>query len=272
MNLLQEIPLYILIMVCSSSVLITGIGKAGFGGTIGVVAVPLMSLVMSPRQAAGIMLPILCVCDIFTVWHYRTIFDRRSLKILIPSGIMGVIGGAVLLGLLRDSTTLTKRMLEIIIGLIALAFIIYQVLGPALRRGNVMQSGNRRWGRILGWIGGFGSTLAHAGGPPVTMYLLARKLDRRVFVGTTAWTFTVFNYVKLVPYAAFGMLSFTNLKLSLFFMPLIPVGIYLGLFLNRCVSEKLFTFIIYLFLSLISFQLLSGGRLLEFFLVDFRLV
>lgn len=41
------------------AVLLFGIAKGGFGGGLGVAAVPLMALVISPLQAAAILLPIL---------------------------------------------------------------------------------------------------------------------------------------------------------------------------------------------------------------------
>ena len=49
------------------AVLLFGISKGGFGGGLGVIAVPLMALVISPIQAAAILLPILCVMDIVAI-------------------------------------------------------------------------------------------------------------------------------------------------------------------------------------------------------------
>ena len=46
------------------AILVTGISKSGFGGAMGGLAVPLLSLVIAPDEAAGIMLPILCVMDV----------------------------------------------------------------------------------------------------------------------------------------------------------------------------------------------------------------
>ena len=40
-------------VVAVPAVIIAGIGKTGFGGGLGVIAVPLMSLVISPIQAAA---------------------------------------------------------------------------------------------------------------------------------------------------------------------------------------------------------------------------
>ena len=41
------------------AVLIYGIGKGGLGGALGILAVPMMALVIPPTQAAAILLPIL---------------------------------------------------------------------------------------------------------------------------------------------------------------------------------------------------------------------
>lgn len=52
-------------------VLITGISKSGFGGGIGVVAVPMMAPFIGGEQAIGILLPILLLMDVLTIRIYR---------------------------------------------------------------------------------------------------------------------------------------------------------------------------------------------------------
>ncbi|MGB0282895.1 MAG: sulfite exporter TauE/SafE family protein, partial [Neptuniibacter sp.] len=59
-------PLFYLAAI--PAVLIVGISKGGFGGGLGLIAVPMMALVISPVQAAAIMLPILCIMDLFALW------------------------------------------------------------------------------------------------------------------------------------------------------------------------------------------------------------
>ena len=66
------------------AVLIFGISKGGFGGGLGLVAVPLMTLAVGPRQAAAILLPILCVMDLFGAWAYRRRWDRENMAVLVP--------------------------------------------------------------------------------------------------------------------------------------------------------------------------------------------
>ena len=57
------------------AILITGISKSGFGGAMGGLAVPLMSLVIAPAEAAGIMLPILCTMDAVGLWMQHRVTD-----------------------------------------------------------------------------------------------------------------------------------------------------------------------------------------------------
>ena len=75
---------------------------------------------------------------------------------------------------------------------------------------------------------GLTSTIAHAGGPPLIVYLLPQQLDKAVLVGTTVIFFAVINVVKLVPYAWLGLFDARNLATSLVLAPLAPVGIGLG--------------------------------------------
>jgi len=63
-EMLQD-PIFITTAIFA--VLITGISKGGLGG-LGLFAVPILSLSISPVQAAGIMLPILVVMDWIGVW------------------------------------------------------------------------------------------------------------------------------------------------------------------------------------------------------------
>ena len=58
------------------AVLLYGIAKGGFAGPLAILGVPLMSLVISPLQAAAILLPILCIqCKIvYSLYSFCLIF------------------------------------------------------------------------------------------------------------------------------------------------------------------------------------------------------
>lgn len=243
--------------VAATCVVLVGIAKAGFGGGIGVIATPLMSLVAPPEVAAGIMLPVLCVCDWFSIAHYRGAFDRRSAVLMLPPAMLGIAAGAGFLWLFMDDRELMSDVLRISIGLIAVLFVVYQGVRRRLMK-QIEQHPPGPWAaRVLGAVAGASSMLAHAGGPPVTVYVIQRRLERKVFVGTTVVIFTAINLAKLAPYAALELIDLTNLKISLLLLPFVPLGVWLGIYLNRRVNERLFNTIIYVILFLTGVKLLT---------------
>ena len=50
-------------------ILIAGISKGGFAGGLSIISVPMIALVLPADMAAAIMLPILCLMDIFGFLH-----------------------------------------------------------------------------------------------------------------------------------------------------------------------------------------------------------
>lgn len=233
------------------AVLITGISKTGLGSGSGGIAVPLMSQVIAPGAAAGIMLPILCVMDVLGLRAYRGKWSWPDLKLMIPAAVLGIALGALMFGLLSVQTT------KALLGTVAVGFALYQAI-PALRD---LQSWLPERVRPWLWCGlsGFTSTLAHAGGPPATIYLWPRKLDRTTFVATTVFFFTVVNAVKLMPFALLGQLSVTNLGTALILMPLAPIGVWLGVRLNTVISDVVFRRITLTLLFVLGVRLLYEG-------------
>ncbi len=145
------------------------------------------------------------------------------------------------------------------VGLIAGTFAINYYLGfVALEpRGRHVPAGTF-WGAIAGYT----SFLAHAGGPPLVIYLLPQRLDKTIFVGTTVIFWAVVNYVKLIPYAWLGQFDSENLATALLLCPLAPLGMWLGLRLHRLIPQLLFYRICYALTLLVGLKLVwDGARL-----------
>ena len=61
--------------------------------------------------------------------------------------------------------------------------------------------------------------VANAAGPIMIMYLLAMRLPKLVFMGTSAWYFFVLNLFK-VPFSySLGLINFNSLQVSLVLAP-----------------------------------------------------
>ncbi|HXE47182.1 MAG TPA: sulfite exporter TauE/SafE family protein, partial [Ramlibacter sp.] len=232
-------------------VLLTGISKTGIPGLFGGMAVPLLSLVIAPRQAAAVMLPVLCFIDLFGLRAFWGVYDRRNLPILLAGLLVGIIVGTLVFGIVRQD------VLRLVIGAIAVAFALNNLFGWARNRPPASTS----WPRGVFWssVSGVTSFLAHAGSPPVMAYLLPLRLDRRVYVGTTVWFFFASNYAKIIPYAALGQLDLGNLGTALVLLPLVPLGVSLGVRIQGKLDEQMFYRISYWALLAIGLKLVYDG-------------
>lgn len=231
------------------AVLIVGISKGGFGGGLGVVAVPLLTLVVSPVQAAAVMLPVLCVMDLASVWAFRKVRPGRQLPVLLGGATLGMLAGALMW------RSIDVAWVKLLIGVEALAFTVHHVWrtrgGPLAPR-----PADPRRAVFWGSVSGFTSFLAHAGGPPLAAYLLPQRLPRAEFIGVTVFFFAVVNYTKLVPYALLGQLGDANLVTAAALLPLALVGVRLGVVLHARLPEKPFYAICYAGLALTGTKLL----------------
>ena len=246
--MITDINFYIL---AALAVLLVGISKSGFGSGLAVLGVPLMTLVIPPAQAAAILLPLLIVFDLFNLVHYRSRFDRKNLSIMLPAAMIGILIGTLTFRFLSDAH------IRIMIGGIAVLFVVNYFIGQ--RRERPKTEPNRIKGSFWGAVAGFTSFGVHAGGLPVSIYLLPQQLDKTLFVGTTVVFFAIVNYVKLIPYALLGQLNWDNLLTSLILAPIVPIGFWIGINLHKRVNEKLFYILAYIFLFVAGLKLLYEG-------------
>lgn len=230
------------------AVVLTGIAKGGLG-LAGGLSVPILSLVISPVQAAAIMLPILVVMDVSAAWAYRAAWDRNIMKVILPAGIVGVVIGALVFSLLNED------MIRIIVGLIAVGFVLssFRKAKPAPNK----PSGTK--GAFWGSVAGLTSFVAHAGAPPLSVYLLPLRLEPALHVGTSVIFFLFLNLAKLLPYFALGLFTAENLGTSLILIPLGALGAAAGIWLRSRLSARMFFVASYSLLLVIGIKLLYDG-------------
>jgi uncharacterized membrane protein YfcA len=234
------------------AILIFGMAKGGFGGGIAVVSVPLMSLAISPVQAAAILLPILLVMDAVALWSFRGQWDKANLKIILPGAMVGIVIGSI------GFRYLSEDMIRILIGLIAVVFCLNYWFKPATQ---TQRGPDRLRGTVWGAVAGFTSFGIHAGGPPINIYLLPQRLEKSLLMGTIAIFFAVVNAVKMIPYGLQGSFDHSNLLTAAILMPVAPIGVRLGFYLLHKVSEIIIYRICYFFLFIVGIKLLADGGL-----------
>jgi uncharacterized membrane protein YfcA len=230
------------------AVVLSGISKGGLGAAGGLM-VPIMSLTISPVQAAAIALPILLTMDVVGVYAYRNDWDRRQIATLLPAGIIGLALGWATFRYLNDN------WIRLLLGCISCGFVAYSVL----RRPPAPAAPNLLKGYVCGTAAGFTTFVAHAGGPPFAIYLLPLRLATAVYVGTTVVYFTVMNALKVVPYAQLGLFDARTLWTAAVMLPVAIGGMLLGLWLRRRMSPKWFYRVAYTLLFATGTKLLFDG-------------
>jgi uncharacterized membrane protein YfcA len=232
-----------------SAIILTGISKGGFGG-LGGLAVPILALAISPTIAAAIMLPILCVMDLVGIWRYRGRWDKANMRLLVLASLVGIGFGAL------TFRYMDADAIRLMIGAIAVIFALRYWLGLFARTQRPATKPSTVIGGICGALAGFTSFVAHAGAPPVAVYLMPQKLDKTVYHATTVVFFLAVNYVKLVPYTILGQFTETVLITAAVLFPLAIAGTLLGVFLHTRTPDRLFYPIGHALL------LVTGGKLM----------
>lgn len=237
------------------AVILAGLSKGGFGGAMGFVGVPLMALVISPVQAAAIMLPILVLMDMVSLWTWRGVYDRVTLAIMLPGSLVGIGIGWF------TAAMVTADMVRFLVGTIAVVFVgrwLYQLARHGAAHATKPSRGA---GSFWGLVAGFTSFVAHVGGPPFQIYALPLRMDPRVFTGTATIFFAITNAIKLVPYFMLGQFDATNLTASAVLMPVAPLATLAGAWLVRRMKPEVFYPFTYCTVAVIAVKLIYDGVL-----------
>ncbi|MGV8853216.1 MAG: sulfite exporter TauE/SafE family protein [Devosia sp.] len=248
-------PYFITIAVIA--VLVVGLSKSGLLGSLGMVGVPLLSLIMPARDAAGMLLPVLLAMDAIAVYTYRREFDLRLLSIMLPGAAVGTLLGWALWAFVSDDAVL------LFVGIVTLVFVLDAML--PLRKKLEGLPPSRPWGTFWGGFAGFTSFISHTGGPPFQIYALPQRLPPAVYAGTSAVFFAIVNTAKLIPYFFLGQLSVHSLELSASLIPVGIIGVLIGIFLVRRISVKWFYRIAYWLVFLLALKLVWDGARGVFF-------
>jgi uncharacterized membrane protein YfcA len=219
-------------IVTAIAILLTGISKSGLGGALGGLAVPFMSMWMSPRDAVAVMLPVLIAMDLFGIRAWRGKADWAELRLLLPASLAGIAVGTLAFGVMSD------RMVKGAVGLIAVVFAADRLLRRPMS--DAPTAPLPRLARLCGVGAGFTSTLAHAGGPPLMIYLLTRGLPRQAFAATSVFFFAALNLAKLPFYLGLDLFTRDTLVMSAMLVPLVPVGVWTGMRLLQHIPERPF--------------------------------
>ena len=217
-------------MALGLAALLVGFAKTAIGG-LATVAVALFAGVLPARESTAALLLLLLVGDTLAISVYRRHCDWSLLQRLVPGVLPGLGLGAVALALLGD------RTIEVAIGLIILMLVVAQLV-TSRREDGPPWSGRAKAG--TGVAAGFTTMVANAGGPVMTLYLVAQDVNKQRFLGTAAWFFLGVNLCKLPFSVGLGLVHRDMLVTTAVLAPLVLLGGVGGVLVVRRIGQRSF--------------------------------
>lgn len=213
---------------------IIGYAKTALGG-LGVVAVAIFAMVLPAKESTAAILTVLIVGDVIACWQYRRDPDWSLIRRLLPAVVPGLVLGTLFLRVVDDET------LRRTIGGLLLVLLLLQ-LWVKSRSGDEPSTTHRHpasaWTAGSGM--GFATMTANAAGPVMTLYLSAAGIEKRRFVGTSAWFFLIVNLAKVPFSVALGLLHGDDVVRAVALSPAVLVGALLGYATVRVISQRNF--------------------------------
>jgi uncharacterized protein len=229
--------------------LLVGGSKGGVPG-VGILGVPVLSQVISPVVAAGLLLPIFIVSDVYGLWLYRKNYSAWNIKLVVCAATIGILLGWATAHYNSDA------LVKLIVGMIGLWYAADLYLKSRRKTEIAARPADVPRGLFWGSLAGFTSFVAHAGGTPYQMFVLPQKLDKMTYAGTGTITFAIINLLKLPPYWLLGQVNVGSLSTAAYLAPVALFGAWGGYRLTKLLPEKVFFKWVEVALFLVSLKLI----------------
>jgi len=218
------------ILVAFAGVFLICFMKGAFGGGFSIVGIPLLSIVMDPVSAGGLLAPLFIAMDLFALRYWKpSTWSKPDLVLLLPGLVIGIGFGYLVFRILDH------RAVAIVMAAITLTFV-----GLWLVAGAQMTIRPRSTPKAItaGLASGVTTMVAHSGGPPLAMYLLPLGLSKEIYAGTTSLFFTVGNATKAVPWLLLVNPTAAVWTLMAVCLLAIPTGVWLGWRLHGTLDQR----------------------------------
>jgi len=227
---------------------VVGFGKGGFASGISLLQAPLIAYAVPARTAIGLVMPLLVLADFLAIGAFWKKWDFSRVRWPLIGCVPGIALGMLFVNTISD--LLLRRSLGVLALFLTGLLIIRDVWYPS-------KTYEPSWwqGALVGAFAGFCSTVAHAAGPIIALYLIAQKLDKRTFVATSALFFLITNLLKLPAFVSAGLVDLEILKTAIKLAPMVPLGILTGWLLNRAIPQKHFVYVVYVLLVVAGLDL-----------------
>jgi len=204
--------------------------KGAFGGGFSIVGIPLLSIVMDPVAAGGLLAPLFIAMDLFALRYWKpSTWSKPDLPLLLPGLVIGIGFGYLVFRFLDH------RAIAIIMAVTTLIFVgLWFVGGGEV----IIRPRSKPKAITAGFASGVTTMVAHSGGPPLAMYLLPLGLSKDIYAGTTSMFFTVGNATKALPWLLLVKPTVGVWELMAICLLAIPAGVWLGWRLHGALDQR----------------------------------
>jgi len=237
---------WIVVALCA---IMTGISKTGIPG-FGILVVPLMAMVIPARSSTGVLLGILILGDLFAAAYHRHNAKWPHVLKLLPVAFAGIVAGYFGMKVVSD------QQLKPIIGGIVLLMLGVNYWRTITKGKDAPIPAQWWFAAGLGFLAGVTTMMANAAGPIMIIYLLAMRLPKVEFVGTSAWFFFVINWLKVPFSLRLQVMTKESVELNLLMLPFVVAGSVAGIFFLKRIPQKVFTTIVQILAAAASVKLL----------------
>ncbi len=214
--------------------LLVGVSKTGIPG-IGILAIPFMASLVPPKVSTAVLLQFLIVGDVGAVLLYHRHARWRKLLPPLPWAIAGIAIGTATMNLTTD-----LQMQRLIGGIVLVMVVAHLVTSRRSREENDVPH-HWAFAGVMGLLGGFTTMVGNAAGPVMTIYLLAMRLPKNEFLGTSAWFFMIINWVKVPFQCSVGNMTADVVSTTALFFPAVIAGALAGFFVAKRIPDRAFT-------------------------------
>ncbi len=213
---------------------------SGFGFAL--MAVPLMVIVIDLQVAVVVSTLVGTVSTSWQAWQLRGQRDRILTRRFIISSCLGAPFG------LAAFILVPQNALKLILGFSVLFGVV------VLSRGLDMRSTHQSFDWLMGVLSGVLLMATSTNGPPLVFTLHARRINPETFRATLNSIFAITGMISTVLFVASGKASSEVAKVSAITVPIMIVGVYVGMILRRFIAPQRFRVLVLVLLAASGFS------------------
>ncbi len=217
---------------------------SGFG--FGLLAMPLMTLAISPTTAVVVSTLVGVLVTTWQSWFLRRDADRPVVKRMAIGAYLGMPLGLVVLNTVSDNA------LRFALGVAVLVAVVLLALDVRIRAGRTSDA-------VAGFTSGVLNTSLSTNGPPLVFVLQARRLDAATFRATIVAVFALSNVFAVTLFVATGKVNRDGVVAALLAAPALLAAQLIGFPLRRHLHGRRFRVFVLVLLGAAGFSAIVGA-------------